>query len=412
MKILGIDLAGSEKQKTGICILDKKLEAHCFCLFKDKEILELIEKEKPDLIAIDAPLSLPKGRKTLKRKSKIHFRKADKALWKLKIKFFPITLGPMRKLTERGIRLRQILEKRYKVIEVYPGATQDILKIPRKQKGLKKLQRGLERLGIEILKKNPNGDELDAITCAFTGWLFLKGKYLAIGDKKEGQIIIPSPIFYDRKKEVKFLGCKILISKGVFEPRSETKFWVKKAIKDCKLEIEKLKLKKPKFLDIFAGTGFIGVAILKNIKNSFVDFVDIDERAIEQIKANLKLNKISRKRYQIIKSNIFENLKNKKYNFIFANPPYVAKERIFLVQESVKKSEPEICWYGGKEGLKYIKRFLKGAKEHLKKNGKIFLEIDPFQREKVEKILKRENYRKFEFFKDQFGKIRLVKISK
>ena len=32
--------------------------------------------------------------------------------------------------------------------------------------------------------------------------------------------------------------------------------------------------------------------------------------------------------------------------------------------------------------------------------------------EKVEKILKRENYRKFEFFKDQFGKIRLVKISK
>jgi predicted nuclease with RNAse H fold len=191
MKILGIDLAGSEKRKTGICILNEKMEANCFCLFKNREILDLIEKEKPDLIAIDAPLSLPRGRKSLKKKSKIHFRKCDKELWKFGIKFFPITLGPMRKLTERGIKLRKILEKKYKVIEVYPGATQDILKIPRKQKGLKKLKKGLEKLGIKILKKNPNGDELDAITCAFTGLLYLKGKFVAIGDKKEGQIILP-----------------------------------------------------------------------------------------------------------------------------------------------------------------------------------------------------------------------------
>jgi predicted nuclease with RNAse H fold len=191
MKILGIDLAGSEKRKTGICILNEKMEANCFCLFKDREILDLIEKEKPDLIAIDAPLSLPRERKGLKRKSKIHFRKCDRELWKFKIKFFPITLGPMRKLTERGIKLRKILEKKYKVIEVYPGATQDILKIPRKQGGLKKLKRGLEKLGIKILKKSPNGDELDAITSAFTGLLYLKRKYIAIGDKKEGQIILP-----------------------------------------------------------------------------------------------------------------------------------------------------------------------------------------------------------------------------
>jgi predicted nuclease with RNAse H fold len=191
MKILGIDLAGSEKRKTGICILNEKLEANCFCVFKNKEILNLIEKEEPDLIAIDAPLSLPKGRKSLKRKSKIHFRKCDKELWKFKIKFFPITLGPMRKLTERGIKLRKILEKKYKVIEVYPGATQDILKIPRKQKGIEKLKKGLEKLGIKFFKKNLNGDELDATACAFTGILFLKGKTIALGEKDEGEIIIP-----------------------------------------------------------------------------------------------------------------------------------------------------------------------------------------------------------------------------
>lgn len=192
MKILGIDLAGSEKRKTGICILTEKLEADCFCVFKDKEILKVAKKTKPKLIAVDAPLSLPKGRKSLKKRENIHFRKCDKELLKMRIKFFPITLGPMRKLTERGIKLKKTLEKlKFKVIEVFPGATQDILKIPRKQKGLKKLKEGLERLGIKILKKNPNGDELDAVTCAFTGWLYLKRNFKAIGSKKEGQIILP-----------------------------------------------------------------------------------------------------------------------------------------------------------------------------------------------------------------------------
>jgi len=135
-------------------------------------------------------LSLPLGRKNLRR-SKIHFRKCDLQLWKLGIKFFPITLGPMRKLTRRGIKLRKILEKKYKVIEIYPGATQDLLKIPRKGRGIKKLFSGLKKLGIKGLRKNLTDDELDAITCAHTGLLYLKKKYLGIGNKKEGKIILP-----------------------------------------------------------------------------------------------------------------------------------------------------------------------------------------------------------------------------
>jgi len=209
----------------------------------------------------------------------------------------------------------------------------------------------------------------------------------------------------------KFLNCKIDISKKVFIPRIETQFWVKKAIKDCRLQIENFKLKKPKFLDIFAGSGCIGIAILKNVKKSKVDFVDIDQNAIEQIKINLKLNKVSPKRYKIIKSDIFEKVKG-KYDFIFANPPYVARERLNEVQQSVKKFEPKISWYGGEGGLKYIKRFLKGAKDHLKENGMIFMEIDPMQKESIEKILKENGYKNFKFYKDQFKKIRWMKIWK
>jgi len=190
MIVLGIDLAGSKKRKTGICILNEKLEAKCFVVFEDREIIQVAKNFKPDIIAIDAPLSLPLGRKNL-RKSNIHFRKCDKELWKFGIKFFPITLGPMRKLTKRGMKLKKVLEKNFKVIEVYPGATQDLLKIPRKQFGLKKLKKGLEKLGIKFDKEKLNGDELDAATAAYTGYLFLKNKAVEIGNKEEGTIVIP-----------------------------------------------------------------------------------------------------------------------------------------------------------------------------------------------------------------------------
>lgn len=187
-------MAGSEKRNTGICILNAKLEAKCFVVKTDEEILRIVKETKPDLIAIDAPLSLPRGRKTLERRENLHFRECDRELFKLGIKFFPITLGPMRKLTERGIKLRKVLEnKGYNVIEVYPGATQDILKIPRKSVSAKRLLKGLEKLGIKIYKKEPTHDELDAITAAYTGYLHLNGKSIAVGNPKEGVIILPSP---------------------------------------------------------------------------------------------------------------------------------------------------------------------------------------------------------------------------
>ncbi len=190
MRVVGIDLAGVETRPTGFCVLDKSLNANACLLYTDKEIIEKILEVKPDVVAVDAPLALPKGRKSLEINNGIHLRECDRKLLKMGIKFFPLTLGPMRKLTERGIRLKKILEKkRFEVIETYPGAVQDILKIKRK-KNLEELEKGLKRLGIKGLD-DKNGDELDAATCALVGKMYLEGKYLAIGDEKEILMILP-----------------------------------------------------------------------------------------------------------------------------------------------------------------------------------------------------------------------------
>ncbi|MBM4341619.1 MAG: DUF429 domain-containing protein [Deltaproteobacteria bacterium] len=191
-KVVGIDLAGSPKRNTGICTLEEDAVTLCTIVHTDREIIDYIEEVNPTLIAVDAPLHLPPGRKSIEDRNGEHFRPCDRELLKRGIRFFPITLGPMRLLTKRGIRLKRILARRgYRMVEVYPGAAQDIWNTGRKQDGLPGLLKGLRKLGVKGLDKRMNGDELDAVTAAIVGQLFLNGKTEVLGNFRSGAIVIP-----------------------------------------------------------------------------------------------------------------------------------------------------------------------------------------------------------------------------
>jgi predicted nuclease with RNAse H fold len=167
------------------------MKAETSIVYTDEEVLKRIEESKPGIVAIDAPLSLPAGRESIEQRTNLHLRECDKELLQRGIKFFPITLGPMRKLTNRGISLRRTLEdKHFRVIEVYPGGAQDILGIPRKQQGLEKLRAGLEKAGVRGLDSRMSDHELDAVTCALVGKLFLEGKSVTYGTP-EHAIVMP-----------------------------------------------------------------------------------------------------------------------------------------------------------------------------------------------------------------------------
>jgi predicted nuclease with RNAse H fold len=193
--VVGIDLAGSEKRNTGFCLMDSGMSCRTMVLHTDDEILSHTLDAEPSVVSIDAPLFLPKGRKSIEDRGPPHFRECDRELLRMHIRFFPISLGPMRMLTTRGMRLRAIMEGRgIEVIESFPGAIQDLLHMPRKQAGLPLLARALTDYGIALGKPagELNGDELDAVTSALVGLLYRKGKYRAIGDPTEGLMILPA----------------------------------------------------------------------------------------------------------------------------------------------------------------------------------------------------------------------------
>jgi predicted nuclease with RNAse H fold len=192
--VVGIDLAGSEKRNTGFCIMDSRMNCTTEVLHTDDEILGRALGAEPSVVSIDAPLFLPKGRKSIEDRGPPHFRECDKELLRMHIRFFPISLGPMRMLTTRGMRLRATLESNgLEVIESFPGAIQDLLHMPRKQAGLPLLFRALTGYGVALSKPEGelNGDELDAVTSALVGLLYKRGKYRAIGDPTEGLMILP-----------------------------------------------------------------------------------------------------------------------------------------------------------------------------------------------------------------------------
>jgi len=189
-KIVGLDLAGVDDRPTGFATLvGPRVETKV--LFHDEQILGEIFNymagvvEGNRLISIDAPLSKP-----FRGKSRI----CEKALRRLGIRVFPCMFAGMAKLTERGIRLATKLRSHYfEVIESYPGSAQDILGIPRKGKDKKPLQDALIKYGIkgDVTKPNITDHELDAITSAIVGKLYLQGKTVALGTYKEGFMIVP-----------------------------------------------------------------------------------------------------------------------------------------------------------------------------------------------------------------------------
>lgn len=204
MVVVGLDLAGVETRPTGFCVLDG-LHVDTCDLFTDAQIIEKTVNAQPEVITIDAPLSLPPGRSSLEERNGNHLRASDRILLDMGIKIFPVTLGPMRKLTARGIRLRETFRaKGFKVFEAYPGGAQDVLGIVRKQQGIEKLRNGLEALGLEGFRIELSDHELDAATIAYVGKLFLEGQTVVYGDPELG-ILMPKGEFAGKRKSAKLL---------------------------------------------------------------------------------------------------------------------------------------------------------------------------------------------------------------
>lgn len=126
-------------------------------------------------------------------------------------------------------------------------------------------------------------------------------------------------------------------------------------------EFLKKYLKKNKissYLDMGTGSGILSETVSKFINKKNILTADINPKSIKLLRS---------KNFNSIKTNLFDKIKE-NFNLITFNAPY-------LPLDSREPKDSQIATTGGKRGDEISIKFIKQAKKHLNKNGKILLLI-------------------------------------
>ena len=195
--------------------------------------------------------------------------------------------------------------------------------------------------------------------------------------------------------DTEFFGYKIKVDERVLIPRPETELLVDYALKNIN--------ENSSVLDLCTGSGAIAITIKKE-KNAKVYAVDVSEQAIELAKENAEINGAE---IEFIKSDMFSELGDKKFDVIVSNPPYIETETIQNLQKEVKDFEPMMALDGGVDGYDFYRIIAKQAKEHLNCGGSLFLECGENQAETIASML--TDFSSVEIIKDYENIDRIIK---
>jgi len=178
VKYAGIDLAGSPRNPSGVAILDSTDTISMVfigILHNDDEIIELLTRFKPVVVAIDAPLSHSRG-----------YREVDRLLLRHNYRVLPPGWRGMSMLVDRALTLvRSLTSMGIKVIETHPRSAL-------KSSGCRSPSELAERIGLSF-EKRLSRDEEDALVASVVAYGHDHG-YTVVFRATDGEIILLKPI--------------------------------------------------------------------------------------------------------------------------------------------------------------------------------------------------------------------------
>lgn len=198
--------------------------------------------------------------------------------------------------------------------------------------------------------------------------------------------------------DVEFYHIKLNVDPSVLIPRPETELLVDFILKENSQNDLKV-------LDLCTGSGAIAIALKEQRHSWKIDASDISNKALETARSNAELNNVE---ISFIKSDIFKNI-TEKFDIIVSNPPYVTAEEYDKLKPELF-FEPKEALVADENGLFFYDRILDSAHNHLKSNGKIYLEIGAEQAEAIKNIALKSNYQNITVTKDYNNFDRFIKI--
>lgn len=250
---------------------------------------------------------------------------------------------------------------------------------------------------IELKNSNIETPKLNArLLMQFT--LNKSRQYIIVNDQQKLESMEENKYFNRIKKmkegiplehiihQKEFMKLNFYVDEKVLIPRQDTEILVEEVIKIAK------NTNANEILDLCTGSGAIAISLAKYLNNSHITAIDVSVDALQIAKKNA-INNGVQNQITFINSDMFTELKNKKFDIIVTNPPYIKKHVINDLEIQVKK-EPYIALDGGEDGLKFYRKIIKESYEYLKYKGYLCMEIGFDQKIDVIELI--ENEEKFE----------------
>ena len=201
-----------------------------------------------------------------------------------------------------------------------------------------------------------------------------------------------------------FMGLKFKVNKNVLIPRQETEELVEWIINDNRDFQNKINV-----IDIGTGSGCIAISLSKKKRNFNLTAIDNSDKSLLVAMENARLNKV---KINFINNDILKPLNDKTiYDIIISNPPYIADSEIKNIEDKVLKFEPyNAIFVDKKNPLIFYKAIIDFSLSNLKKEGKIYLEINPIFYNSLLTLI--ESYNKFNLVvkKDISNKNRMIRL--
>ena len=175
---------------------------------------------------------------------------------------------------------------------------------------------------------------------------------------------------------------------------------------------EEHKEQEGKILDIGTGSGCIAISLKKELPRFSVHASDISEKALQIAKNNAKNLAIDITFHcdDILNSQL-TNLEN--WDIIVSNPPYIMNMEKVDMSVTVLNYEPHTALFVPDEDpLLFYRSIAQFGKEHLKKNGSLYFEINGLLGNETITLLKEMGYKDLMLKTDDYGKERMVRCKK
>lgn len=208
--------------------------------------------------------------------------------------------------------------------------------------------------------------------------------------------------------EAWFYKMKFFVNGNVLIPRPETEELVEWIVND--IDSGNLRNSKPiNILDIGSGSGCISIALKKELPKANISAIDISEKALEVAEKNAReLNTpVDFLQIDFLDENKWNTLF--QYDIIVCNPPYIPLKEKDSLGRNVIDFEPAVALFVDNDNpFIFYQKIAQFSKNHLRANGRIYLEVHELQAEDIKGILENEGFTAT-IKKDIYGKNRMVR---